>query len=263
MVADQRESWVCSACRSINGRRTGTCYRCRAPRELTAAAPETLPTLGREQAPAAVNPYRSSRMRAEVASAALVGAHAATTALVLWLFRASSQELDAPVLSQPFPEMAAVAALWLAVAFALTIAWGAWISRVVDNMPALGLGYARSSPKAAFFENFFVGANLFLAPARFREVAAKLDETGRAPALVNLSWLVVAGPPILFTVITRFARWVFGPDVLNVGIHAFLPVFWGCATVGIVLAIVVIFRVERLSAERSEAMGLAGGSAPS
>jgi hypothetical protein len=153
-----------------------------------------------------------------------------------------------------FPEAPQVAAVWVGAAFVLTTAWAAWISRVVDNLPALELGYARSTPRTAFFESFVVGTNAVFAPARFREVLRKLDATGLGPGLVNASWLFVVGPPAAFALFFRISRWVSTYPEMRQEIQAVLPVLWAGATIGIVLALVAVLRVERLSAARHGAI---------
>lgn len=256
-MAGQPDVWACTACRSINRKRAGTCYRCHAPREMTGAAPSTLPTLGSEYVPPAVHPYRSATVRAFVVSVALLGAYVATTAIVVWILPPWGSEAELRGFTRTFPEAPWVAAAWVATVLILATAWAAWISRVVDNLPALGLGYARVSPRMAFFESFLIGPNALFAPARLREVIRKLDHTGRGPALITASWLAVIGPSVLFALYFRFARWTITYGELLHEIRIVLPAIWGAATAGVFLVIVVIVRVERISKARDEATRLA------
>ena len=58
------QPWVCSACRSVNQPRENRCYRCRTPRELVEADPETLLVAGAGSVPSpvakSVGTFRSS-----------------------------------------------------------------------------------------------------------------------------------------------------------------------------------------------------------
>ena len=250
MASTSRDAWVCRACRSFNPKRATQCYRCRAPREAVAATPQTLPTVGGTYVAPAIHPYRSSQVRALLVLLLLPSMHLLTTAVALYVFPLDGWPGSPIDPARTYPEAGLVAAVWLVAAVVLTTAWAAWISRVVDNLPALGLGYAHSSPRMAFVECFVVGPTAIFAPARLREVARKLDP-GIGPGLVNASWLFVVGPPAAFALIFRVARWVSTVGEMRQAMRIALPFLWAGATIGIVMALIVVSRVEHYSTVRA------------
>jgi hypothetical protein len=215
------------------------------------ASPETLPTVGSTYRARAVHPYRSSRARALLVLLLLPCMHLLTTAAALYVFPPDGWPGSATDSARTYPEAGLVAAVWLVAAVVLTTGWAAWISRVVDNLPALGLGYAHSSPRMAFVESFLIGPTAVFAPARLREVARKLDPAV-GPGLVNASWLLVVGPPAAFALFFRIARWASTVGEMRLEMRIAMPLLWAGATIGIVLALIVVVRVERRSAVMAE-----------
>jgi hypothetical protein len=102
-----------------------------------------------------------------------------------------------------------------------------------------------------FVECFVVGPTAIFAPARLREVARKLDP-GIGPGLVNASWLFVVGPPAALALLFRIASWVSTIGEIRLGMRIAIPFLWVGATIGIVLALIVVRRVERNSAVAAE-----------
>src|SRR4029077_5959627 len=92
------------------------------------------------------------------------------------------------------------------------VAYGAWISRVVDNLPALGAGYSRVSPRTAFIEPLIVGYNVISLPARVGEVLRKLDHTNRGQAIIAAAFLAFTGPLVAIFVFYRFSRFFANRD---------------------------------------------------
>src|SRR5206468_1205325 len=80
------------------------------------------------------------------------------------------------------------------------VAWAAWLSRVIDNLPALGVGYSRVTPRTAFFESLIPVWNLFMLPARVREATRMLHPQGGGDGLIALAWLVIFVPWVVLTV---------------------------------------------------------------
>jgi hypothetical protein len=212
-----------------------------------AATPQTLPTIGGTYQAPAVHRYRSSRYRALLVLLLLPCMHLLTTAVALYVFPLDGWPGKATDPARAYPEVWLVAAVWLLAAVVLTTAWAAWISRVVDNLPALGLGYAHSTPRMAFVESFLIGPTAIFAPARLREVARKLDPR-IGPGLVNASSLFVVGPPAAFVLCFRVARWLSTVGELRLEMRIAMPFLWAGATIGIVIALIVVSRVERRSA---------------
>jgi hypothetical protein len=109
--------------------------------------------------------------------------------------RAASDDLYGAVV--PFLPVLPVAA---AVAL---LAYAAWISRVVANLPALGVGFSRVSSTMAFIEPLIPGFNLYALPARVGEVLKKLDEKGNGLPLLGLAWVLFLVPVAVVAVAVR------------------------------------------------------------
>jgi hypothetical protein len=80
------------------------------------------------------------------------------------------------------------------------VAWGAWLSRVVSNVPALGGGWPRSSSDAAFVSAIVPGYNLYSATSILRDAMVRLSEAGKARMGLLTAWwifLLLAVLPII------------------------------------------------------------------
>jgi Domain of unknown function (DUF4328) len=204
--------WVCGNCRAINDRRSSRCYSCRAPRALAVdprsgispiqAGAHTPPSELASTARKAGATYSSTALRATVVVASIIvvtGLHLSRLGPVTGMF-AIAQRWDAREFTaandRAFNALAGTeAALTLveliAWAFAF-IAWGAWLSRVVANVPALGGGWTRTSPREAFFSSIIPIYNLFWMPAAVRDAVARLSAPGTArDGLVSAWWLAL------------------------------------------------------------------------
>ena len=72
------------------------------------------------------------------------------------------------------------------------IAWGAWLSRVVANIPALGGGWPAVTPRAAFVNSVVPIYNLYGATAIVRDVLVRLSAPGAARiGLLTAWWLAL------------------------------------------------------------------------
>src|SRR6186997_498966 len=144
-VKSASDIWVCGNCRSINSLSSSKCYRCHTPIEVAAAKPEDLTIEHKEAAPVPTGEYRSSENRAVVVSIVTV-AFVLATFVALWInftateLRASGEDEAA---SAMFLERLPVLALAPIFGVVALLSFGAWIRRVVENLPALGLGYSR------------------------------------------------------------------------------------------------------------------------
>jgi hypothetical protein len=276
------DHWVCGSCRSINSRRSDHCYQCHAPRHVVEVDPHDIPGTGHpiKAPPAPLGAYRSARQRAMVASGLILAA--SLVSLVGWIAqsRAILAAIDAPEVA-PSDDPAAVTALafdavipvshlqvpltvlWVVLAIAALTAWAAWLSRVVDNLPSLGLGYARVSPQMAFIENFLMGRNLYSMPARVREVTQKLHPAGGGDEILAVAWLALFGSVVGGRFGFYVARFLAGSE--DEYLRARIVV-GGLTTVvalaGYVLVVAVIQRVERLAEARATGVTaeLAGGA---
>jgi hypothetical protein len=242
--------WICNVCRSINPLNSNRCYRCHTPIQIAAAKPHELSVhqQPREAHTTPVGTYRSTELFAVLVT---VGAVAFILAglLALWTnytindLRASDGRAAADALFQqrlPFLIPAPV------IGVLALLAYASWIRRAVDNLPALGLGFARVSPTWAFFEPLIPGFNLYSIPARIAEVIQKLGGHLYATALIGLAWLLVVVPAGLLLYVARFTRFFgTGAELLRVTSIGALVVFVFQA-VALALMLIVLWQVEKL-----------------
>ena len=259
------ELWACRVCRSINTRRSNRCYRCHTPREAAAVAPSDLPTVGEAPPIEHTYTYRTSEMRAVFVTLAtaifLMGTFVVT--YLLWQAaslrvagdRTASQDLYDAVLPL-LPVLPAIAAVAL-------LAYAAWISRVVSNLPALGLGYSRVSETMAFIEPLIPGFNLYALPARVGEVLRKLDPKGNGLPLLGLAWVLFVVPVAIVAVAVRLSLSGSRFDSLfdlpsspvpPSGIHTIaFSVFLGFTiqAMALLIGLFLVWKVERLARVRA------------
>ena len=253
-VTTSSDVWACAACRSINNKRAGRCYRCYTPRAASGMALADVPVVGALPAVPVLQSYRSSGLRAWFVTAALV-----VFAIILGAYLWHLHEVTAAAASDSRDEALTgfIGILFAAVGVTL-FAYATWISRVVDNLPAIGLGYSRVTPRAAFFEPLIVGRNLLTLRGRMVEVLGKVDPAGRGTSMVAAATIALMGPPIV-AVVWRFDYFLLLRDryvvITNIAVVGF-----GVQVVGFALAIALIWRVERRSRALYLAMA-AGASA--
>jgi len=187
-------AWVCGSCRSINEARQGRCYRCHAPRDLAAVDPETMPVTGTIPQAGRAPRYRSSSIRAGVARNLILLALVVTVAGGLVARLVADRLLGgSAALGASIDLFTVVAIVQLAAVALALVAWAAWLSRVVGNLPAVGAGYPNVTPRAAFLENFVPFLNFLRVPAILRDVVRRLDPGGRGDALIAAAWLGLVG----------------------------------------------------------------------
>ena len=264
--------WICGSCRTVNTHRSGQCYGCHAWRNAVAVAPADISTLGsvisgQGHAPAPIgHRYRSARLRAFVASLLIIGVAVMLPVIWWYTYRGfgaiadGDDELAKSILNEERP---IIIAFW-GIAAAALVLWAAWVSRVVDNLPALGVGYSRATPQMAFFENLVPGFNLFRLPVRVREVTRLLHPLGEGDGLIAIAWLVmIAGWVVLF-----FGRFVLIGQVLEgheadvyPTLSLLLAVTYGCTSIGLLIVVGVIRRVEGLAAARARGLAPAASTA--
>jgi hypothetical protein len=267
----ESDYWACRVCRSINSRRSNRCYSCHTPREAAAVAPADLPTVGAAPPVVHTGTYKSSEMRAVMVTLTgavfILGTMAA--AYLLWQIvslRADGERAASDELIDAYVPYLAVLPVLGGVAL---LTYAAWISRVVENLPALRLGYSRVSGTMAFIEPLIPGFNLYALPARLGEVLRKLDEKGNGLALLGLSFLLVVIPPAVGLLVLRiFVPRSFDPTRFRSAITALTDEFLRTAgfttlltatfmAVGLAIGLSLIWKVERLARTRAEAQSKA------
>jgi hypothetical protein len=251
--------WICNVCRSINPISSNRCYRCHTPIQVAAAKPHEL-SVSQQPRAAHTEPVGTYRSTESLAVLVTVGSVAFILAglLALWTtytvneLRVTDGRAAADALFQqrllyivPAPVVGVLALL----------AYAAWIRRAVENLPALGLGFARVSPTWAFVEPLIPGFNLYSIPARIAEVIQKLGGHLYATALIGLAWILIVAPAALLLYVARFTRFLgTGAELLRVTSIGALVVFVFEA-VALVLMLLVLWQVEKLFRAKAAGVG--------
>ena len=226
-----------------------------APAVLWAPVPDTP-----AGAAASSVPFRSSRTRAVVTMIALGLAGAIEIASIVHLAgfsrlvddvisgAASSADADAFDATT-----AGIASTYLLVLIVAAIAYIAWLSRSVDNVPALGAGTPPHSPRGAIGW-WFVPFASFVVPfqivADLHDRLATATDSGRARPLLIAWWLTWLGGSFI-----GYATALAGDDTVDqlkaqVGIQMFSD---AVTVVAAILAILVVRRIVRREDARAAA----------
>jgi hypothetical protein len=253
----EEDFWACTVCRSINPRRSDRCYSCHTPREVAGAslAEVAMKPPGPAAMPVPIAAiYRSSESRAVIVTVATV-LFLLASAVAIWAFwsigdlRAAGKAVEADrLLAQRLPVLAAAPAFGVVA----LLAYAAWISRVVANLPALGLGFSRVSPTMAFIEPLIPGVNLYSLPARAGEVLTKLEGVGRGHVMIGLAWLIGVTPTFVAAWILRVGRITeSGSDWLRTTGVTFVATAT-LSAIGLLIGLAVVWHIEALCRTRAE-----------
>ncbi len=258
--------WICNVCRSINPISANRCYRCHTPIQIAAAKPDqlTVHQQPKEAHTEVVGTYRSTETLAALVTVTAVAFILATFLALIATYavndiRANESREAADALFQqrlllfiPAPVFGVLGLL----------VYAAWIRRVVENLPALGLGFSRVSPTMAFVEPLIPGFNLYAIPARIAEVIQKLGGHLYATALIGLAWILVIGPALILVYVARFTRFLgTGAELARVTSIGAIAVFVFQA-IALVLMLVVLWQVEKLLRAKAAAMPAKAPAAP-
>lgn len=264
MTADS-ELWACRVCRSINSRRSTRCYSCHTPREAAAVNPADLPTTGAAPPVVHTGTYQSTEMRAVLVTVAAIAFVLGTLASTFLLWQVGSLRAagERAAANDLFDGIRPVLVLVPVFGVLALLAYAAWISRVVSNLPALGLGYSRVSSTMAFMEPLIPGFNLYALPARLGEVLKKLDEKGNGLPLLGLAALLFLAPAVIAGIAIRVSRELetTGDFLRTSGFTLFLAFVF--QAIGLLIGIYLIWQVERLARTRAETRPAKGPSSPS
>lgn len=252
MSMTEADFWACRVCRSINTQRANRCYSCHTPREVAGVKPTEISVT---EPPPVIGPtgtYRSSESRAVLATIATI-AFVLGMYVALWIgfqagtLRATRQREAADQLLQGSQLLIALPVLLGVIAL---IAYGSWISRAVANLPPLGAGYSRVSPRWAFFEPLIPGLNLYSLPARAGEVISKLGGSMLGTSLIAISFFLVIGPPIAAGIFLRAVRWVDVGREFWRTLGSTLLVSFTVQVVGLIIALYVVWHIEGMFRRR-------------
>ena len=257
----EAEFWDCRVCKSINSRRSNRCYSCNTPREAAEINPQDMPTVGEMPPVVHTGTYRTSEMRAvflTLATAIFIMASLIATFFV-WQAAALRVAGERDASKDLYDTVAPFLPLLPVVGVLALLAYATWISRVVANLPALGLGYARVSPTMAFVEPLIPGFNLYSLPARIGEVLRKLDEKGNGLPLLGLAWILFVVPVAVLGVAIRVSMpgsrfdYLFdlpSSPIQPSGIHTItFTLFLGVAiqAMALLIGLYLVWKVERLA----------------
>jgi hypothetical protein len=251
-MTTESDFWACRGCRSINTSRSNRCYKCHIPREVAGVKPTELSVT---ETPPVIGPtgtYRSSENRAVLATIATV-AFILGTYVALWIglqfgtLRADRQREAADQLLQSSQLLLGLPVVLGVIAL---IAYGFWISRAIENLPPLGAGYSRVSPRWAFFEPLIPGLNLYSLPARSGEVISKLGGSMLGTSLIAISFFLIIGPPIAAGIFLRALRFVEDGREFWRTLGSTLLASFTVQVVGLIIALYVVWHIEGMFRRR-------------
>jgi hypothetical protein len=264
MTGKGGDVWICGACRSVNPRRETRCYSCLTPRGIAKVDAAALPVYGdvASVTGAALPRYRSSRIRALIArNIVLLALLAIAFAGVLQADTVSFLAFrEFEMLTGPDELLRAVTGARIVLVAIAFVAFGRWLSRVVANVPALGLGYTQVSPRLAFIECLIPVWNLFRVPAIIRDVMDRLEAGNRGNALMVAAWTGIVGgialPWLLFAAVAYlFPRTVRSNlELLNQATTFLAQLGVGLILAGGVFLVLMIGWLDRRMAERAQRM---------
>ena len=232
-MADRAKPWVCGNCRSINADGTTRCYSCRAPKSLAVDAGSTAPPIRiTEETPLPTRvavaqkagaTYKSSAGLATGVTAVVFAVIVSTGVYTAWRIRIYDPLIppSGATVSSEFGTLLTLGAIAVGTWLLGFVAWGAWLGRVVANVPALGGGWPRTSPGGAFLSSVVPFVNLFTATSVMRDVLVRISPPGRASSgLLTVWWLAV------FLWASQFLSLIPGPTfvfrVVSIAVSSFI-----------------------------------------
>lgn len=269
--------WVCGNCHSINRQRGNRCYKCGASQEK--AATGEMSTLRQEEAiiNRTVVKYKPAAALGLAASFFLLGLVAVSVVGVVQSLELSrfldaqlttleaTGKIDEAAFTARGREVDQLGLVNLAIVVPALMFFGAWLGRVVGNVPALGGGIPGTSPGRAFIKTLTPVANLWLVPGMIQDVLYRLDPKGGGLFMVGIAWVGLVGSWI----ISFIAGWYFDLrltfDILNAdsvkeGVAAFRALLGPAfvidvvtlvmIAIGVVVLIMLMVRIERRSRAR-------------
>ena len=280
--------WVCSTCHSINRQRVSRCYKCGGSRdEATGEGSE----LRVEQALVnrTVVSYRSSWLRGLVAAILILAVAALGVVLLLssldnlgWMRGQLSTvvaggQLDRAEFLRRIATLVGPGLVRLGLAIAAVLFFGAWLSRVTANIPALGGGIPRTTPTKAFIYPLIPIWNLIKVPGMIQDALYRVDPQAGGFFMLAVAWFGLVGSWI----ISFFAGWVLdlqlesdlrtartATEQAN-GLQRWFDLTAAVGVVtelliagGAVVLVLVMLRIERRSAARDREIRAAGLAPP-
>jgi hypothetical protein len=195
--------WACRQCRSINQPRHNRCYACQTPRAIAGVDPLKLSITDRSSAVTGpIGTYRSTAGLALLTTLLVAAALAASVVGTLVNLGIVKENLNTPASSSTMTTtiLILLSAVMLAIA-----AWAAWLSRAVANLPTLGLGYGRTSPRFVFIESLIPIYNVWRVQRIVMDILRRIHPSPRDQTAVLIAWLPllasIAIPAIMVRVV--------------------------------------------------------------
>ncbi len=278
--------WVCSNCHSINRERSKSCYKCGGPR--TAATGEGAQLRpGRALQARLASPYRRTTFLAILTGLfilVVVGLQVYATVLEFKAIPIINDGLDRIAAGQqidqapyaPFADADQVGLMSLAAYIVATIAFGAWLSLVVSNVPGLGGGDPPVGPTRVFAYTLIPLLNLRKMPRIIQDTLNRLDPRGGGIFMVGLAWIGLVGSWIVSRIIGFYLGIRLAVDIRNANslseVAASLKQLLGLAfvidvvlsaliTIGALTLVAIVAEIERRAEARNREVNELLGSA--
>jgi len=197
--------WACSNCSSINRQRANRCYKCGADREVAATGDMDDLRVSEAVAQRTVQRYRGSTLRFMIAALLIVAVAAVGIVILLeslrdvdqvrnaFLATITGDTTDDAALTASAERLGGAQMLHLGLIVAAVAAFGAWLSRVISNIPTLGGGLPATSPTRAFIYPFIPLWNLFKVPGIIQDAMYRLDPKSGGFFMVAIAWFGLVG----------------------------------------------------------------------
>jgi hypothetical protein len=283
--------WVCGNCRSVNRDGDSRCYSCRTPRALALspdsrepARPGSIEVTPGQQSMTARSlgaRYRDSDGLALLVQAAVLVVTAITlartvmTILITRSVEGLGPDSTSDAIAAALDQVALLGAMTYVVLGAWAVglvAWGAWLARVIANVPALGGGWTAETPRFAFVSTLIPGGNLYWTTSTMRQAIVALSPKDKAGLGIITAWWLAVTPTLILllnigplrwlrtiieTVIAAVLLLLSGGDIRSLLDAAILVELVGgvLLVAAAALAVVLIQSLQRLQAERRQALG--------
>jgi hypothetical protein len=200
--------WVCSTCHSINRQRVSRCYKCGASRDEATGEMEDL-RVERAIQTRTVVPYRSSWLRALIASGFILAVAGLNLILLVLSYGLTAYVrdqlptmvagggIDETALAEHAAVLIIPGLLQFACGIGALLFFGAWLSRVVTNIPALGGGAPNTTPTKAFIYPLIPVLNLIKVPGMMQDALYRLDPKAGGFFMALLAWIGLVGSAIV------------------------------------------------------------------
>jgi Domain of unknown function (DUF4328) len=277
--------WVCGTCHSVNRQRSDKCYKCGAS-QAGATGQGADHRIEQAVQMRTVMRYRSALLLAFLASAMILVVAAFGIYLVLWWIApaaylksqadllASGGTVNASAAQRLVNQAAVLGLIRLALVIPAVVLFGAWLSRVISNVPALGGGIPSATPTKAFVYSVIPIVNLRKVPGMVQDALYRLDPKAGGFFMVMIAWVGFVGSWIVSSILGRWIDLRLDTSVFNAQsqgevTRAFREaidygllldiVTAAMMAVGAVVLVIIIVRIQIRSAAREREIRAAVG----